>query len=132
LSGFGDRVVLTKVDAVELTNGWPKYQGEIENTMNTIMEACDAVMIEAKGLPTRTAISSKPGETSTLQTISSALISIGVGLGALQTEGLLEKWLWPTPRAEPSQQLIPSRTVNERGPMSSEEDPMLKFGASNY
>lgn len=123
-------MVLTKVDAVELTNGWPKYQGEIENTMNTIMEACDAVMIEAKGLPTRTAISSKPGETSTLQTISSALISIGVGLGALQTEGLLEKW-WG-PRAEPSQQLIPSRTVNERRPMSSEEDPMLTFGASNY
>jgi hypothetical protein len=125
LSGYGDKVALTKVDAMELTNEWPKYQEEIENTMNTIMEAADAVMVDAKGLPPpKTA--SKPGETSTFQTISSALVLISAGL---------EQWTSPRrlgASTSATHQLAPNRTVNGRGPMSSEEDLMLKIGPSNF
>ena len=129
-------MVLTKVDAVELTNKWPEYQEKIESAMDTIMEASDAVMIEAKGLPTRTGPGpSKPGETSRLPTISGALVLLGAGLGGLGADKLLEQWRGATP-AEPlatrSQQPIASRTVNSRRPMSSEEELIFKFGANNY
>jgi hypothetical protein len=121
------------MDAVELTNKWPEYQEKIESTMDTIMEASDAVMIEAKGLPTRTG-PSKPGETSKLPAISSALVLLGAGLGA---DKLFEQWRGAgataaEPSATRSQQHTPSRTVENWRPMNSEEELIFKFGAANY